>query len=284
MNQIQIQQAEMLEAINRTEIDMQIATAKRYPRNVQDVLNRIRESATEDASVAQECFYHLPRAGKSIDGLSVRMAEIMAGAWGNLRVQTRIVGNDGKTVTAQGVCHDLETNTAISVEVKRSIVDKFGKTYSEDMQVTTGNAASAIAFRNAVLKIIPKAITNKTIEEVKKVAMGTSKDLKTRRAQCIKAFEEMGVKQELLLSLLGVEKIEDITTELLFDLVGIYNSIKEGATTIDDLFGEISNRQQSKSAMEKAKEAKARAAKSAQRQNNIVDVEDVEIVNEGGEV
>lgn len=283
MSEIQIQQVEVLEAINRTEIDMQIATAKRYPRNVQDVLNRIRESATEDASVAQECFYHLPpRGGKSIDGLSVRMAEIMAGAWGNLRVQTRIVGNDGKTVTAQGICHDLETNTAISVEVKRSIVDKYGKTYSEDMQVTTGNAASAIAFRNAVLKIIPKAITNKTIEEVKKVAMGTSKDLKSRRAACVDLFEKMGVKKEVLLTLLDVEKVEDITSELLFNLVGIYNSIKEGATSIDEVFGEFTSKQQGKTALEKAKAAKEKAMQSAQRQNNVVDAEVVE--EEGGNV
>ena len=46
-------------------------------------------------------FYVLRRRGANgqenvIEGLSVRMAEIIAGAWGNIRVQTRITGNDGK--------------------------------------------------------------------------------------------------------------------------------------------------------------------------------------------
>lgn len=282
MNGLQIPNTEMLEVINRTEIDMQIATAKRYPRDLPTVLRRIRESATEDSSVAQECFYALPRDGKNIEGLSVRMAEIMAGAWGNLRVQTRIIGNDGKTITAQGICHDLETNTAVSVEVKRSIIDKKGNTYSENMQVTTGNAASAIAFRNAVLKIIPKAVTNKTIEEVKKVAIGSTKDLKTRREGCIASFVAKGISQDVLLSYLEIERIEDIDSEMLFNLAGLYNSIKEGMITIEEIFGEVSQKQQGKTALEKAKAAKAKAMQSAQRSAQIK-VVDAEIVNEGGD-
>lgn len=277
-NQIQIQQQAMLEAINRTEIDVQIATAKRYPRDTKRVLERIRESATEDITIAQECFYSLPRGGKSVEGVSVRMAEIMAGAWGNLRVQTRVIGNDGKTITAQGICHDLETNVAVSVEVKRSIVDKYGKTYSEDMQVTTGNAASAIAFRNAVLKIIPKATTNKTIEEVKKVAMGKMKDLKTSREQCVAAFKPFRVTEEMLCELLEVEKISDINQEQLFTLRGLYNAIKEGTTTIEEAFQDVRSKSQAKSAMAKAQEAKAKA--QAAMNKNVVDAEDAVIIND----
>ena len=277
-NQIQIQQQAMLEAINRTEIDMQIATAKRYPRDTKRVLERIRESATEDITIAQECFYSLPRDGKSVEGVSVRMAEIMAGAWGNLRVQTRVIGNDGKTITAQGICHDLETNVAVSVEVKRSIVNKYGKTYSEDMQVVTGNAASAIAFRNAVLKIIPKATTNKTIEEVKKVAMGKMKDLKTSREQCVEVFKQFKVTEEMLCELLEVEKISDINQEQLFTLRGLYNAIKEGTTTIEEAFQDVRSKSQAKSAMAKAQEAKAKA--QAAMNKNVVDAEDAVIIND----
>ena len=171
MEVIEIKQADVLQAINKSEIDIQVATAKQYPRNIPDVLNKISTYATMDTETASDCFYVLRRSGSggstTVEGLSVRMAEIIAGAWGNLRVQTRIVGNDGRTITAQGICHDLETNVAVSVEVKRRITDKYGKTYSEDMQVVTGNAASAIAFRNAVLKVVPKAVTKRVIEGVK---------------------------------------------------------------------------------------------------------------------
>lgn len=159
METVQILSSGSLEAISRAEVDIQIETAKRYPRNLPDVLNRIATLASHDMKTAEECFYVLRRGKgddqKTIEGLSVRFAEIIASAWGNLRVATRIIGNDGKMITAQGVCHDLENNVATSVEVHRRITDKFGRTYSDDMVVVTGNAASAIAYRKAVLKVIP---------------------------------------------------------------------------------------------------------------------------------
>lgn len=180
---IEVKQAEMLQAINRSEVDMQIATAKQYPRDLPTVLNKIETYATMDTETAEDCFYALRRQGADggtqlIEGLSVRMAEIIASAWGNLRVQTRIIGNDGRFITAQGVCHDLETNVAVSKEVKRRITNKYGKTFSDDMQVVTGNAAASIAFRNAVLAVVPKAVTKKSSPMLNKSLWGRQLTLK----------------------------------------------------------------------------------------------------------
>lgn len=233
---IEIKQAEMLQAINRAEVDTQIATAKQYPRDIYGALNNIKTIATLDNSTAEDCFYALRRQGTLIEGVSVRLAEIIAGAWGNMRVQTRIIGNDGKTITAQGICHDLETNLAVSVEVKRRITDKNGKTYSEDMQVTTGNAASAIAFRNAVLKVVPKAVTKRVIDEIKQVALGKAIDLETRRQNMIAYFGKLGVSQTDILTYCGVKRIEEITSEMVFELSGLKNAIKEGTTTVSETF------------------------------------------------
>ena len=99
------------------------------------------------------------------------MAEIIAKAWKNLRVATRIIGNDGRMITAQAVCHDLETNVAVCKEVKRSILTKSGYTFSQDIQVLTCNASSSISLRNAVLTFIPKAVTKRIINNVKKFAL-----------------------------------------------------------------------------------------------------------------
>lgn len=134
---LQVSNADSLTALNKSEIDVQIATAKQYPRNLAQVLNNIETLATMDEETASSCFYILRRQGKAVEGPSVRMAEIIASSWGNIRVQARIIGNDGKMITAQGICHDLESNYATSTEVKRRITDKYGKTYSEDMQVVT---------------------------------------------------------------------------------------------------------------------------------------------------
>ena len=239
-NIIEVRQADMLSAINRAEVDIQIATAKQYPRDISKVLNTIKTYATMDMETAEDCFYALRREGQNgtalIEGVSVRLAEIIAGAWGNLRVQSRIIGNDGKTITCQGICHDLETNLAVSVEVKRRITTSKGKTYSEDMQVVTGNAGCAIAFRNAVLKVVPKAITKSVINDIRKAALGKSIDLEARRQRMVEYFTQIGVKPQELFAYCKVNGIEGINEEMVFELRGLANAIKEGATTVQEAF------------------------------------------------
>lgn len=238
---IEVKQADMLQAINRAEIDIQISTAKQYPRDINAVLNKISTYATMDKETAEDCFYVLRRKDKDgndsvIEGLSVRMAEIIAGAWGNLRVQARIIGNDGRQITAQAICHDLETNFAVSKEVKRSILTKKGYTFSEDMQVVTGNAACSIAFRNAVLTVIPKAVTKRIINEVKQVALGQSIDLEQSRQNVIKYFDSLGVKQEDLFLYVGVKSLQEIDKQKIFELRATAYAIKEGTTTVQECF------------------------------------------------
>lgn len=270
---IQVQQAEMLQALNRAEIDQQVATAKQYPRHLPTVLNKIQTYATMDEDTASECFYVLHRNGaggsvQDIEGLSVRMAEIIAGAWGNLRVATRIIGNDGKMITAQAVCHDLETNVAISTEVKRSILTNKGYTFSQDMQVVTGNAAAAIAFRNAVLKVIPKAVTKHVIDEVRKVAMGQALDLVTQRQTLIQYFAKFNVTEQMIFDLLQITMREELDKERVFMLKGIYNAIKEGDTTVQEAFLKpIEERKIAEEAKKKSEDTKSKAAAAIKKQS-----------------
>ncbi len=268
---IEIKQAEVLQAINRAEVDIQIATAKQYPRDLTRVLNKIATYAKMDKETAEDCFYVLRRKDKDgndslIEGLSIRMAEIIASAWGNLRIQTRIVGNDGRMITAQAICHDLESNVAVSKEVSRSIVTKKGYTFSQDMQIVTGNAASSIAFRNAVLSVIPKAITKKIINEVKAVAMGQTIDIEESRRRVMAYYAKAGVKAEQLLRYLGVKTADEIDQQMIFELRALRNAIEEGTTSVKETF--IDPEKEAQAAAEAVKNAttaksKAEAAMAA---------------------
>jgi hypothetical protein len=271
MNEIiNVSQSTMLEALNRSEVDMQIATAKAYPRDVKKSLERIKAMAKADEETANGCFYHLSRGGDEINGLSVRMAEIIASCWGNLRVQSRIIGNDGRTITAQGVCHDLESNLAVSVEVKRKITGKNGQTFSEDMQVVTGNAACAIAFRNAVLKVVPKAITQGVINEVQEGAKKNI-DLAKNRQQCVGYFVSLGVAETQLFEFLGINTMEEITADMIMNLRGIATAIKEGTTTVQETFVKPADEKAAAAkAKEKAEDAKKRAEAAINRSTNKV--------------
>ncbi len=283
---IEVQQAEIVQAMDKAAIDVQIATAKAYPRHLPTVLNNIQTYATMDEETAEDCFYALRRAGQNgqqlIEGLSVRMAEIIASAWGNMRVQTRIIANDGKTITAQGVCIDLETNVAVSVEVQRRITDRQGRAFSEDMQVVTGNAASAIAFRNAVLKVVPKAVTKKVVNEVKQVAMGKSLTLETSRQNLVAYYAKIGVTEEMLFGYLGITKRDEIDTDMVFELRGLANAIKEGTTTVQEAFVKpAQEKKEAEAAKQKAIEAKQKAMEAQARSSRATKkVETTEVVDE----
>jgi len=221
---------------SKADFDISIATAKQYPRDLAVVLNKIETYATIDQETAEECFYVLPRGNKSVEGMSVRFAEIVASAWGNLRVQTHIIGDDGHVITCQGICHDLESNLAVSVEVKRRITDKYGKRFNDDMVVMTGNAGSAIALRNAVLKVVPKALTKKIVSRIKDIAVGKSNDLETSRQRMIGYYSKIGVTEVQLLEYLNKTTIQEIDAQAIFELRGIANAIAEGTTNKEDVF------------------------------------------------
>lgn len=236
-----ISQPTMLEAINRSEIDTQISTAHAYPRDEERALEKMAKLACMDADTAADCFYKLSRKGtdgtqSDIEGLSVRMAEIIAACWGNLRVQARIIGNDGKWITAQGICHDLESNVAVSKEVKRRITTKNGYTFSEDMQVVTGNAACAIAYRNAVLAVVPKAVTNCVIKKVRSMMANTEMDVAKVCHQTLAWWATRGITEAQILQYLQVDCVEAINKEHLYTLRALAQAINEGATTQEEAF------------------------------------------------
>lgn len=261
-----LQPAESTQAAQlRAEVDLQIATAKRYPRDVNAALNRILTIATLDEETAADCFYSLRRGqGQPIEGISVRLAEIIAGAWGNLRVQTLITANDGRAITARALCHDLETNLAVIIDVQRGILDRAGRTYSQDMQVVTGNAAMAIAFRNAVLKVVPKAVTNRIVRTIRDVAAGRVRNMGEARRAMVEYFAELGVAQPQILEYLGVRALAEVDAAMVMQLRGLANALREGTATLESTFPDAAGRAQRLSE-EKAAALMAKANEAQQR-------------------
>src|ERR1035437_7246411 len=119
-----------LALLNKSEIDMQIATAHKYPRSIVKFRSNVFNMFTLSEQIVAECIYALPRDGKMIEGPSARFAEVVASAWGNSRAGARVVNDQGEFVTAQGVFHDLEQNVAITYEVQRRITNKSGNSFS----------------------------------------------------------------------------------------------------------------------------------------------------------
>jgi len=224
------------EVFNRGELDVQITTARRYPRSIKSFRIQALDMATLDEETASGCFYALPRGGKNIEGPSVRLAEIVLSAWGNIRAESRVVEVGERELTAEGVCWDLEKNIAVRTQVRRRITDSKGKRYKDDMIVVTGNAACSIALRNAVFKVIPMAYTRAIYLEARRVAIGDAKTLTTKRAEMVGYFGKMGVPPERVCIAVGRPSVEDITLDDMATLKGLATAIKDGDTTVDEAF------------------------------------------------
>lgn len=229
-----------LASIERAQVDVQIATARKYPRTLSKVKERMLSFATLDEETASSCFFTLParRGGddKPIQGPSIRMAEIALASYQHIKAGSRIINDDGKFLTAQAVVHDLENNVAVSIEVRRLVTGKSGNRFSDDMIAVTGNAACSIALRNAVFRVVPRALITPVYEAAKRVAVGDVKSLTSKRAQIIARLKQMGAKEAAILAAVGAEKIEDIDLAKLEVLIGLGTAIKDGEITLETAF------------------------------------------------
>lgn len=223
----------------KAQIDVQISTAKAFPRNIKRSTDNAIAIATLDADTASTCTYSVPRGGKAITGPSVHLAKIIAQVWGNMRIEAKVIDVDGKNVTSQAIAFDLESNVAMKVEVKRSILTKSGR-MSEDMIVVTGNAANSIALRNAIFAVVPKAVTDKVYKASLQAITGDISDetkLLKKRKQVVDALiQTYGVTEKEILSSVGKSAIEHIGQDEIVVLIGIGTAIKDGDTTVDQAF------------------------------------------------
>jgi hypothetical protein len=225
-------------AVVRAEIDMQITTARAYPRRPTHVRNSLVELVTLDDAAAEESMYALPRAGKPVTGPSIRFAESVKQAWGNCRASAEIseVNKIDKYVEAIGIFHDLETNTVTRITHRRRISGKSGKLFPDDMIMVTANAACSVAMRESILKGVPKPVWRAAYEAVLKVIAGDVMTLAVNREKAIKAFAVYGVKPDQVFAAIGVLSEADITLEHITVLRGMFSALKNGEETVESMF------------------------------------------------
>ena len=224
--------------LSRAEIDQQIATARRFPRSFGQVSNRIKQLSTMSQAAAEECNYALPRGGKPLVGPSVRFAEIAAQQYGNNRVGARVTTVDRIEgfVEAEGQFHDLETNSLTVNRVRRPILDKRGQIFKEDMIIVTGNAACAIAKRNAILSGVPKALWSPAFEASLAAARGDVATLVQRREKALKYLLGLGVSDAQIYASLEIDGVDDLDEEKLVTLRAICNAINENNSMLEQFF------------------------------------------------
>lgn len=231
-----------LSKIEEADRSHQIATARKYPRSITKFVQELTELSCLNQATAMEMIYSLPRAAKQIVGPSVRFAEAVASCYGNLRVGAEVVDVDRHDgiVTAEGRFYDCEKNVGIALRKRRRIV---AKTINADSIQVTGDAINSIAYRDAILRGVPKALWFPVWQKAKSTAAGDAKSIETIRAQMIQTFNALGIQTVQIYNALSeaaghsIAGTADLGPDEILALQAWHKQLKEGDCTIEDIFG-----------------------------------------------
>lgn len=226
-------------ALERASIDSQIATAHAFPRSMEMFKKRALSMATLDLETAESCIYSRPvGGGKVAEGASIRLAEIVAASYGNLRVAARIVEQTDRYVKCEGMAHDLEFNYAGKSECFEPTVTKTGSPYSESQRAVVAKACLAKAYRDAIFKVVPKALCKSIIEAANGVIKKQVVTLEDRRGRVKQWLKSINVSDRRVFDSVGVQGWSEINDDHLTTLTGFRTAINEGDTTADEAFPE----------------------------------------------
>lgn len=252
--------ATAMAALSKSEIEAQVDAAHRWPRSIGKFMKDAESMATLTPEVAQSCIYALPRGKEPSRGPSVRLAEICASAYCNLQIGSRVLDAEETEVLAQGAAWDMERNLRIVVDVRRRILDKYGKRYNSDMINVTGAAAVSIGLRNAIFRVVPRAYVDVLYSKARACAIGDARTLSDRRGANLAWLQRAGVTVDRVLARVDRRTVEDIGLDELETLIGLCSGIKNNEITIDEAFPEDAKEEQAARTKGRAERvAKARA-------------------------
>ncbi len=234
-----------LESIERASIDVQVSTAHRFPRSLEQFKKRALDMVQQDLETAESCIYSRP-VGKGDDGkqkyaegASIRMAEIVAACYGNIRFGARIVEQTERYVKAEGVAHDLESNTAGKSEAMESTVKRDGRPYDERMRIVVAKACLSKALRDAIFRVVPRALCKSVYDAAQKVIAGQNLPIEARRKKAQQWLTGLRVEDARVFAVLSVKGWSEVGEEQLLLLTGLKTAMKDNEITLNEAFPPI---------------------------------------------
>lgn len=221
------------------EVQAAMIIAKRFPRDETAARQRIL-NACKRKGLAEEASYVFPRGGKQVTGPSIRLAEALAQAWGN--VDFGIIELDQRLgeSTVMSYAWDLETNTratkVFTVKHQRSARGSINALEDpRDIYEMTANQG-ARRLRACILAVIPGDVVEEAERECDKTMAGKNPEpLIDRARKMVTAFADHGVTQEMIETRLG-HKLEATIEQELVVLRKIFAAIRDGMGKREDYF------------------------------------------------
>lgn len=219
-------------------VQAQLVYAANRPRNEQRAVDRML-NAFQRPSLAQVSVYQYARKGSDITGLSIRAAEAMAMAWGNMDFGLRELEQKPGESTVEAYAWDLETNVrrAITFRVPHYRDTKNGRIKledSRDIYELVANQGSR-RVRACILAVIPRDIQETVQEQVTNTMRASFEITPEYLKKWLDAFAKFGVTKEQLEARIQ-RRLDTITPAQMMGLVNVYNSLKDGIGRVEDFF------------------------------------------------
>lgn len=214
------------------EAQASLVIAKKFPRDETAAFNRIMQSCSR-LSLANQAIYNLPISGKNQSGPSIRLAEVLAQAWGNLKFGFKEYGREDGKSSCNAFCWDLETNTnsEIDFEVEHFIEvgtkgNKTKKWISDPAELDRliANRGSK-KLRQCVLKVIPPDVVEEAMNRCKEtIKKGDGSPISDRVRKMVVAFAAISVTQDMIEKRLG-HSVDITNADELVDLTATYKAL-----------------------------------------------------------
>lgn len=221
-----------------SEVKAQVFMARQYPRDVVRARDRIMAEC-DRLKLAEKAVYSFPRGGTQVTGPSIRLAEAIGRAWGN--IDAGIIEGERANGESSMIAYawDLETNLRIRKEFKVAHVrdTKQGRkklTDERDIYEMTANQGSR-RLRACILALIPGDIIDEAVSRCEKTLVAKVGDLATVIPKMVKTFEGIGVTRAMLEARLR-HRLDATQPAEVVQLGNIFNSIKDGMATVADYF------------------------------------------------
>lgn len=218
-----------------------LVIAQKFPRNEQNCFLKMIESCKR-LSFADQAIYSYPRAGSTISGPSIRMAEELARNWRNVDFGTRELSRRTGESEMEAYAWDMEANVVRSIRFTvKHLRDKKGGgqqlTDERDIYEITANMAGR-RVRACILAILPPDYVDSAVDECRKTIAGNNdKPMTDRIKEMLLAFKQYNVTAEMIEKRLN-KKTEDIFMAELIDLSAIFNSIRDRQSEPSEWFGD----------------------------------------------
>ncbi len=229
-------EVEQQRAIAETQGAMIIA--KRFPRNQIEAMDRI-EQACSRQGLAETALYSYARGGTEITGPSIRLAETIAQNWGNLQFGIRELEQRNGESTIEAFAWDIETNVrqvkVFQVAHKRHT--KKGSYALEDprdiYELTANQGARRL--RSCILGIIPGDIVESAVKQCEVTLHSKADTSPESLKKLCEAFSVFGVTKDQIEKRIQ-RRLDTITPAQIISLRKVYNSLKDGMSSVTDWF------------------------------------------------